>query len=328
MHTTYVASAIAAAVLVAAPLANAQEFEFPKPPPLEISADFPFESKFVEVNGADLHYVEIGTGTPILFLHGNPTSSYLWRNILPWVEDHGRVIAVDNVGFGKSDKPDIGYTFAEHAEYLAGFIAALDLQDIVLVGHDWGGALAFDYAANNETNVRAMAFMETMLPPAMPVPSYEAMGPIADFFRTVRETEDGRTFIIEQNGFVESVLPGAVVRDLTPAEMDAYRAPFVDVADRDPVFVWPNQIPIAGQPADVTARVAAYSQWLTETDLPKLHVTVTPGALNPPPVVAWLTANLTNYETAYVGVGTHFIQEDHPALIGAAIADWVRRLPQ
>ncbi len=125
----------------------AQELQFPKPPQPEISADFPFESRFVEVDGVPMHYVEIGTGRPILFLHGNPTSSYLWRNILPLVAGQGRVIAVDNVGFGRSGKPDIDYTFADHAEFLAGFIETLGLQDIVLVGHDWGGALAFDYAA-------------------------------------------------------------------------------------------------------------------------------------------------------------------------------------
>ncbi len=143
----------------------------------------------------------------------------------------------------------------------------------------------------------------------------------------MRDPVQGREFIIEQNGFIEQILPGAVVRDLTPAEMDAYRAPFVDPASREPLFVWPNQIPIEGIPADTTARVQAYGDWLMQTDLPKLHVTVSPGILNPPELVDFLTANLSNYETAYVGVGTHFIQEDHPDLIGHAIADWVRRLP-
>ncbi|MEM1140709.1 MAG: haloalkane dehalogenase, partial [Pseudomonadota bacterium] len=250
---------------------------FPVPGPEPISADFPFEKKTIEVLGTEIAYVDEGEGQAILFLHGNPTSSYLWRNILPYLTDRGRVIAPDNVGFGASGKPDIDYTFATHADYLAAFIDALDLQSIILVTHDWGGALGLDYAARNPDQVKAIAFMETFLPPGSPIASLEAMGTAGELFRIFRHAKKGPAFIIDKNGFIEEVFPAAIIRTMTEEEMNAYRAPFIEPASRKPLYVWPNQVPIAGKPEDVVERVSAYSDWLFETETPKLHVYVSPG---------------------------------------------------
>ncbi|MEM7124716.1 MAG: haloalkane dehalogenase [Chloroflexota bacterium] len=293
-------------------------------PPVAISAEMPYETQFVEVLGSQMAYVEAGEGDPILFLHGNPTSKYLWRNVMPWLEGQGRLIAPDLIGMGESDKPAIGYTFAEHSEYVDGFIEALDLENITLVIHDWGSGLGFDYAHRNPENVKGIAFMEASVSP-MPA-SYETMSAdVAAFLRTMRTEGVGEEMVLNQNLFIEQVLPSSVARRLTEAEMNQYRAPYPDPESRLPLLVWPRQIPIDGEPADVDKRVNAYREWLMESELPKLHVYVSPGVLNPPEMVAFLSQTMTNYETAYVGRGLHFIQETQPEAIGRAISDWVRR---
>ncbi|MDJ0945984.1 MAG: haloalkane dehalogenase [Kiloniellales bacterium] len=308
--------------LVAAPLA-AQDAKPSYRPPL--SADFPYESRFVEVLGSRIYYIEAGQGAPILLLHGNPTSSYLWRNVIPFLEPHGRVIAPDLIGFGRSDKPDIGYTFVEHRAYVAGFIAALGLEGLTLVLHDWGSALGFDYAMRSNGRVRAIAFMEALVPPVFPMESFADMGPYEQLFRDMRDPAKGPIMVIRDNAFIEQILPSAVLRDLTPEEMAAYRAPFAEVSARKPILVWPNQIPIGGEPEEVAAIVESYGAWLRETEIPLLHLYASPGALNPPEVAAWLAGNLRNIETAFVGGGLHYIQEDQPEAIGRALADWLRR---
>jgi haloalkane dehalogenase len=289
-----------------------------------VSAAFPFESQYVDVEGSRMHYVEQGEGEPILFLHGNPTSSYLWRNVIPRVAGAGRCIAIDLIGMGRSDKPDIDYRFVDHARYLDGAIDALGLEDVALVVHDWGSALGFHYAHRNEGNVRGIAFMEASL---APVPSWDAFPEAArGMFQGFRTPDVGWDLIARQNLFVERVLPGSIVRTLSEEEMDAYRAPFPDEASRKPVWRWPNEIPIEGEPADVTEIVGAYNGWLQETELPKLFFHATPGALNQPPVVEWVRAAFPNVELVDLGEGIHFLQEDHPRAIGEATARWVERL--
>ena len=191
--------------------------------------------------------------------------------------------------------------------------------------HDWGSALGFDYAMRSDGRVRAIAFMEALVPPVFPMESYAGMGRYEQLFRDLRDPTKGPGLVIEGNAFVEEILPSAVLRDLTAAEMAAYRAPFAEPAARKPVLVWPNQIPIGGEPEEVTAIVEAYGAWLRETEIPLLHLYASPGALNPPEVAAWLAANLKNIETAFVGGGLHYIQEDQPEAIGRAVADWLRR---
>jgi haloalkane dehalogenase len=290
----------------------------------EISAAFPFQSRFVDVNGSKIHYVEEGSGESVLFLHGNPTSSYLWRNIIPHVSPSHRAIAMDLIGMGKSDKPDIEYRFFDHYKYVSGFIKALDFKNITFVVHDWGSSLALHYARQNEGNVKAIAMMESIL---APVPTWEDFP--ADFietFKLFRTPDVGWDMIVNQHMFVEAILPAAIVRDLSDEEMDRYREPYIEAASRKPLWRWPNELPIAGEPADVVDAVATYNGWLQETELPKLLFHATPGAITPPALVEWCVANLNNLETVDLGQGIHFLQEDHPHEIGAALADWLGRI--
>ena len=295
----------------------------------EISSEFPFEKKFIEVNGSKMAYVDEGEGPVVLFLHGNPTSSYLWRNIIPYVSDNHRVIAVDLIGMGDSGKPDIPYTFADHVSYLDGFIESLNLQDVTLVVHDWGSALGMRYARLNEENVRGLVFMEAVLPPGFPAPSYEAMGPeLGELFRNLRTEGIGEDMVLQNNFFVENILPSQVMRTLTEAEMNAYRAPYPTPESRRPTLQWPREVPIGGEPIETTETVLANGAWLTSTQMPKLFLHAEPGAIAPPPVIEYLQANVSNMETVSVGPGLHFLQEDQPHAIGAALSDWLDRLAQ
>jgi haloalkane dehalogenase len=287
-----------------------------------ISAEFPFESNYVEVLGSQMHYVDEGEGDPILFIHGNPTSSYLWRNIIPYVEPYGRVIAVDLIGMGRSDKPDIDYRFVDHAKYLEAFIEKLDLKNITLVVHDWGSALGFNYAMQHEDNVDGIAFMEAFL---MPLTWDGFPNDVKKIFQTIRTPEIGYDLIVNKNFFVEQLLPDALLRNLTEEEMNRYREPFKIVDSRKPVWVWPNEIPIDGKPADVHKIVTDYNQWLQETELPKILFYAKPGGLTNASVVEWSKANLKNLETVDLGQGIHYLQEDHPRAIGKALANWIQQ---
>jgi len=278
----------------------------------------------VDVHGSGMYYVEEGEGAPVVFLHGNPTSSYLWRNVIPHVSGAARCIAPDLIGMGRSAKPDIDYRFFEHARYLEAFIEALGLGDVVLVLHDWGSGLGFDWARRHADRVRGLAIMEAIL---MPVPSWDVFPEGArEMFQAFRTPEVGWDLIAKQNVFVEQVLPGSVVRKLGDEEMDAYRAPFPDEASRTPVWRWPNEIPVEGEPADVAEAVGAYSAWLQETEVPKLLFVATPGALIPAPMVEWARSALPNLEVVELGEGIHYLQEDHPDEIGRGIARWLAEL--
>src|ERR671919_865025 len=286
------------------------------------SAEFPFESNYLEVLGSQMHYIDEGEGDTILFIHGNPTSSYLWRNIIPYVEPYGRAIAVDLIGMGRSDKPDIDYRFVDHAKYLESFIEKLDLKNIVLVVHDWGSALGFNYAMQHEDNVKGIAFMEALL---MPLTWDGFPNNIKKNFQTIRTPEAGYDLIVNKNFFVEQLLPGAILRNLTEEEMNQYREPYKIAESRIPVWVWPNEIPIDGKPADVHKIVTDYNQWLQETEMPKLLFYARPGAITNTSVVDWSKANLKNLQTVDLGQGIHYLQEDHPEVIGRALANWIQQ---
>ena len=289
-----------------------------------ISAAFPFVSKFVEVEGSQLHYVEEGDGDPILFLHGNPTSSYLWRNIIPHLASEGRCIALDLIGMGKSDKPDIDYRFFDHATYVEGFIAALGLKNLTLVAHDWGSALGFHYATRHQDNIKALAFMEAII---MPVPSWDRLPEDKrGVFQAFRTPDVGWDMIVNKNMFVEQILPGGIARALSQEEMDIYRAPFIEPESRRPLWRWPNEIPIAGEPADVVDAVANAYRVLIEWDVPKILFHAAPGAIIQPPMVDMLKGGLANLTSVDLGEGMHFLQEDHPHEIGEALRDWYRGL--
>ena len=268
-------------------------------------------------------YVALGEGAPVLFVHGNPTSSYLWRNVMP--ELPGRCIAPDLIGMGNSEKlddiePDT-YRFTSHAAYLDAFIAAvLPVGKVTLVLHDWGSALGFDWARRHPERVAGIAYMEAIV---RPFAGWEEWSPTATpIFQGFRSAK-GESMILERNMFIERVLPGSVLRGLTEAEMAVYRAPFVAPVDRWPTLTWPRQIPIGGEPADVVAIVQAYADWLSKSDVPKLFVNAEPGAI----LIGAAREFCRGWpnQTEVTVAGSHFIQEDSGPEIGAAIAGWMAR---
>jgi haloalkane dehalogenase len=273
----------------------------PRPSGQAPSPDYPFEPRYVNVHGSRMHYIEEGEGEPILFLHGNPTWSYLWRNVIPHLKPYGRCIAPDLIGMGRSDKPVIKYTFFDQAKYLEGFIKRLGLRNVTLVIHDWGSALGFHYAMEHEDNVRGIAFFEAMMRPYATWEDFPA--PLRDTFRQFRTPGVGEYLLIEQNVFVEQLLPASVMRKLSEREMDSYREPFRRPADRKPIYNFANQLPIEGTPADVTRAVKSYSRKLQESELPKLLIYAQPGAITSVPDVEWARENLKNLRTVDIGPG-------------------------
>ena len=288
-----------------------------------ISSKFPFESKFIEVLGSKMHYIDEGEGTPFLFLHGNPTSSYLWRNVIPHVKPLGRVIAVDLIGMGKSDKPDIDYRFPTHIKYIDEFIRLLNLKNIVLVIHDWGSGIGFNYAMNNETNVKGVVFMEAMTRPMY----WKEISLLPRFlFKRFRHPKKGPKMIVTNNFFVEKALPAFMVRKLSKEEMDYYREPFLEESSRKPVLVWPNEIPIDGYPSDNADIIQHYYEKLKQSEIPKLLLWAKPGAIIKEKNVEQIKREFKNLKDVYLGKGKHYLQEDHPDKIGKAIVDWFQSL--
>jgi haloalkane dehalogenase len=241
-----------------------------------ISDGFPSESQYVDVRGSRMHYVEQGTGSPILFLHGNPTSSYLWRNIIPFAVPYGRAVAVDLIGMGRSDKPDLAYRFFDHFDYLDDFIEALDLVDLTLVVHDWGSALGFHHATRHPGRVKRIAFMDAIVEPMR---WKDTPAPLAWLFKRFRDPVKGHRMNGEKNFFVKRLLPMMASRCLTAAQKAAYAAPYADVASRKPVEQWPREIPFDDEPADMAAVVTTYNAWLRRSPIPKLFLWAKPGAI-------------------------------------------------
>ncbi len=285
----------------------------------------PLAKKTVDVLGSPMAYHERGEGAPVLLLHGNPTSSYLWRDVLPELEGCGRLIAPDLIGMGDSAKlPDSGpdtYRFTTHRQYLAAFIETVigPTQSIVFVVHDWGSALGFDWANHHRDRVRGIAYMEALVRPIVSWNEWSAAAtPIFQGFRS----DKGEAMILDRNMFVERVLPGSVLRKLSEAEMAEYRRPFLQREDRWPTLTWPRQIPIAGEPADVVQIAAEYSQWLAGSDTPKLFVNAEPGAILIGPVRDFCRS--WKNQTEVTVSGSHFIQEDSGPAIGQAVAGWMK----
>ena len=285
----------------------------------------PLIKKTIDVLDARMAYHERGEGRPVLFLHGNPTSSYLWRDVIPELEGLGRLVAPDLIGMGDSTKlaspgPDT-YRFATHQKYLWAFIEQVigGSESLVLVVHDWGSALGFDWANHHRGRVRGIAYMEAIV---RPIGSWDewskAATPIFQAFRS----DKGEQMILERNMFVERVLPGSVLRKLTEAEMCEYRKPFMKAEDRWPTLTWPRQIPILGEPADVVQIVSDYAQWMAQNDMPKLFVNAEPGAILIGAVRDFCRS--WKSQTEVTVAGSHFIQEDSGPAIGRAVADWMK----
>jgi haloalkane dehalogenase len=282
--------------------------------------------KFATIRGKRMAYLDEGQGDPIVFQHGNPTSSYLWRNIMPHCRGLGRLIACDLIGMGDSDKltpagPD-RYTYSEQRAFLHELWETLNLGSrVVFVLHDWGSALGFDWAYKHAERVQGIAYMEALVMPVTWDDWPEAARRVFQGFRS----SEGEDMVLQKNLFVERVLPGSILRRLTEAEMAEYRRPFSQPGeDRRPTLSWPRQIPIDGEPADVVEIVGAYSRWLEKSRVPKLFVNADPGAI--------LTGRQREFcrswpnQTEVTVKGSHFLQEDSPGQIGSAVADFVRRL--
>ena len=282
--------------------------------------------KFATVHGKQMAYVEMGEGDPVVFLHGNPTSSYLWRNIMPYVRDLGRCIAPDLIGMGDSDKlDDVGpgsYRFVEHRHYLDALLEQLNVnENVTLVIHDWGSGLGFDWANRNRDAMKGVCYMEAIV---RPVTWEEFPDPATPVFQGFR-SENGEAMLLDKNIFVEKVLPGSVMRPMADEEMAVYRKPFAEPGEgRRPTLTWPRQIPISGEPADVVEIAQDYANWLAESQMPKLFVNAEPGAIltGPPREFCRTWPNQTEITVK----GSHFIQEDSPHDIGTALRSWLQAI--
>jgi haloalkane dehalogenase len=271
-----------------------------------------------------LSYREIGSGRPVVFLHGNPTSSFLWRNILPIVAPKGRCLAPDLIGMGHSGKPESAYRFADHARYLDAWFAALDLREVVVVGLDWGGVLGIDWARRHPDRVRGVVVFETFLWP-LAWSDFPPQG--VDLFRALRTPGVGEKLVLEQNEFLARSLGNGVKNGLSEAARAEYYSPFPDPASRRPMLQWPREIPIDGEPLDVVAILEQNREWLAATpDIPKLLLTFDGGRLsNAPAVVEWAESAVPSLEVVPLGPAGHHAPEDAPSAIGGAINSWLDR---
>jgi len=289
-----------------------------------ISAADPYPRKRLDAAGLEMAYVDAGQGDPVVFLHGNPTSSYLWRNIIPHLTPHARCLAPDLAGMGESGKtPDGSYRLADHIRYLDAWFAALDLarQKVTLVIHDWGSALGFHWARRNPGAVKGLVYMEAIV---RPLKWSEWNDQARSLFQALRSPA-GEDLILQRNTFIERILPGSVIRKLSGAEMEAYRRPFLEPGEsRRPMLTWPRQIPFDGEPADVTAIVDEYSGWLSQSPIAKLFINAEPGAILIGGQREFCQRWPNQREVTVKGI--HFIQEDSPHEIGEAIASWYRAL--
>lgn len=278
--------------------------------------------KHLEVLGHKMAYVEMGRGAPILFLHGNPTSSYLWRNVMPQVQSLGRCIAPDLIGMGDSEKlspPETAYSFDVHSRHLDALISELVADEPVwLVVHDWGSGLGFDWARRHPQQVKGIAYMEAIVRPFGDWEQWNADS--VRIFQGFRSPK-GEELILDRNMFIEKVLPGSVLRKLSEDEMNEYRRPFLKREDRWPTLSWPRSIPVAGEPADVSARAQAYADWLKTSEIPKLFVNAEPGAILIGEARDFCRTWPNQQEVTVKG--SHFIQEDSGREIGDAIAQWI-----
>lgn len=279
----------------------------------------------IDVLGSTMYYEDRGTGTLFVFLHGNPTSSHLWRNVLPTVCADARGLAPDLIGMGRSGKPAIGYRFADHARYLDAWFDALGLDGVVLVGHDWGGVLAFDWAARHPERVRGLAFLETIVKP-MSWADYPESA--RDRFRSFRTPGDGERLVLDENVFITQALHTTVLNPLADADLAEYAGPYPTRDSRRPLLEWPRSIPLDGEPADVISRVEAYDRWLAASgEVPKLLLTFdgSPTLTIGPEMAAWCAANIASLETEYCGPAGHIAPEDQPGAITMAITNWAGR---
>jgi haloalkane dehalogenase len=284
----------------------------------------PFDVTLPQINVLDstMAYREAGDhkAPVVLLLHGNPTSSYVWRNIIPLIAPVAHCIAPDLIGFGQSGKPDIEYRFYDHVRYLDAFLDQAGISSAFIVAQDWGTGLAFHLAARRPEFIRGLAFMEFI----RPIPSWDELhGDAVETFKKLRTPGVGEKMILEDNVFVERMLPAAMVRKLTAEEMSVYRAPFPTPKSRLPTWRFPNEVPIAGQPADVCLTMEQAQRALAESLYPKLLFAGDPGAFVSPAYAESFARGLENCRVVQLGSGLHYLQEDHPDVIGANVKEWL-----
>ena len=282
-----------------------------------------WNKKYIDVLGKQIAYVEMGEGDPIIFQHGNPTSSYLWRNIMPQLQSLGRCNAMDLIGMGDSekleDKGNMTYSYDTHKKYFDGFLDAIGVEsNATLVIHDWGSALGFDWANDYPQRVKAICYMEGIVQSMEWEDWNEDAKGIFQGFRSPA----GEEMILEKNLFIEAVLPGSILRKLSDAEMNEYRRPFNDKKSRRPTLDWPRQIPLENDPPEICKIVDSYSQWMAENNIPKLFINAEPGAILIGKQREFCRTWKNQKEVTVKG--SHFIQEDSPNEIGNAIFDWLK----
>ncbi|WP_067573335.1 haloalkane dehalogenase [Nocardia acidivorans] len=277
----------------------------------------------IDVLDSFINYSDTGIGDiPVVFLHGNPTSNYIWRNVIPHVSGETRVLAPDLIGMGASGKPESDYRFVDHARYLDAWFDAMRLEQVVIVGHDWGGSLGMHWAARHPERVRGIAVVETFLRPMR----WSEMPPAgAELFRRFRSPE-GEDMVLRKNMFIEFNLP-ASTHSLTPEALDVYRAPYPTPESRRPMLVWPREFPLDGEPADVVAIIENYGRWMADSpDIPKLVMAVESGVgLGSSAMIEWAGKTFAATEIANIGPAGHHCPEDQPDRIGGAVADWIHR---
>ncbi|WP_374582292.1 haloalkane dehalogenase [Pseudoduganella sp.] len=278
----------------------------------------------VSVLDSSIAYRELGerSARAVIFLHGNPTHSFIWRDIMPHVAGKAYCLAPDLIGFGASGKPDIAYSFLEHAAYLEAFLQKMEVEEFILVGQDWGGALAIHLAARYPSKVRGVALMEFV----RPSPTWEDFHPLEqarERFKLMRAPGSGEEYVLQQNFFIEQMLPKGSLRALRQEEMDAYRAPFPTPESRKPMLAFPRMMPIAGEPAEVYGLLERNEEIMATAQYPKLILFSPDGVLTPRPVAERYAARFANCRLVELGEGTHNLQEDHPHAIGRAIASWL-----
>ncbi|MCP4361016.1 MAG: haloalkane dehalogenase [Chloroflexi bacterium] len=287
-----------------------------------ILANDPYERQRTAVLDSEMVTVDVGSGDPIVFLHGNPTSSYLWRNVIPHLEGHGRCLAPDLIGMGASGKNPTGsYRFVDHVRYLDAWFAALDLQNVTLVIHDWGSALGFYWAVRHPQRIKAIVYMEAIVRPV----AWDEWPEVSRGIFQVMRSPAGEEIVLQKNIFVERILPASVIRALTEEEMAVYRRPYTEPGEsRRPTLTWPREIPLEGEPADVHEIVNGYATWLETAAIPKLFINAEPGII--------LTGAQREYcrswpqQQEVTVPGLHFIQEDSPKEIGQSIATFLGRV--
>lgn len=291
----------------------------------KISEKFTYAPHYVDVYGSKIHFIDEGKGDPILFLHGVPTSSYVWRNVIPHLSSLGRCIAPDLIGFGKSDKPDIEYTIVDHIKYIEKLIEVLNLKKITLIMHGWGSIIGFDYAMRHENNCKGLVFYEAFL---RQLNNDESALPFQEQLATLQEQDNVYDLIMNSSYFVDRVIPQSVMRQLSETEMANYRQPFLQEGTGKPILQYLKELPSSHGKSEIDKLINQYSKKLTQSKLPKLMLYSVPGFVTTIATAIWAKEHLPNLEIVDIGEELHLAQESYPGLIGETISIWLQGVEQ